>query len=260
MHVDQMFNYIVQEVEHFNESMGDFIEKNQQLRIECAPMGPQDFAKRAFEGIAPLVQAWEMMEEMLSTEKKIDEKIDLLSQIAQNLPRAEEDVWIRYPRIKDGMGITLIPLGLSYFSTYKFEIVSTGSDHTRFDEDQLRLGTINSAFETMAKKLGCEQPKMPEIVMDTEGDATLGNTQNALNYAQVASKVAETYRKHLNLGEDGAAQLAAQHIFEIVHDLDPKPRFAAAQQIISFLRAEIQEPIGFHLQDIIYKDIKQESY
>lgn len=162
-HIQQIKNYFCQEITRFNKEV-------YALGIPFTNLDPHLLRREAFEDLFPIVGSWTLMKEMVSPNKGIDTKIELLEEIAQGLPPAEDPAWKKYPRIKDEMGTTLLPLGFGQFSKYSLDKFPSANRPGKYKKDQARLARINSAYTTMAQKLGCKDPKNYQIKHDITDD------------------------------------------------------------------------------------------
>lgn len=121
-------------------------------------------AYKEFSDMEILEEAWTIMNQLVRSTDGIDRKIEMLADFAEKLPAANAILWNKYHVIKDCIGLDLTKsFAFRFFASYQFNLPLS-------PEDVERKVRLDSAFELMAKKLGCEKPEIPVIEMDTTSD------------------------------------------------------------------------------------------
>lgn len=246
-HLVEISDYVEREVSRLNSAAEEYLKANSSNESSFSPVDPEDFARQLFMGVMPLVDSWRMMQLMVSSENGVGEKSSLLTDIAHALPEKEDPIWTQFPLIKEAMGATLLPLAFTHFSNYTFDQVGSSQNREKYEQDQLRQATIESAFELMATKLGCEAPKPPQIDMNVDNDETLREERNRDMCLKYAQSLEILYDQNLELF-DGNSQMALQQTAENLRmrldQISESDRLVACQLVISSLPEEINVPLA----------------
>lgn len=160
-HLVEIDRYIDAEVSKFNEQMGGWMHDQ-----DASALAFRSIDSGTLHGVLVplkrLLELWKRMEALVTFPGGIDQKIQLLSQLATDLPNSDDPLWAEYPRMKGLMIRALSGMGTGFFSNHRFIVTD--------QDDQERKVCVESGVAAIARKLLVTAPDV-EVVMDTSGDA-----------------------------------------------------------------------------------------
>jgi hypothetical protein len=218
--VRKLAQSLVQEIINDNSSFSfnhlnklhEFIQK-EELKLKSDGIEIQLFSE--FNAILMLLEAKLLMNMLAQPEETIDNKVELLTEIAQKLPDADCPIWPHFSAMREQMRHDLIEFcDSANFSDFKFQ-------PTLNEEDGIRASRIDSTLKTMAKKLGHPDLISTEIEMDTTFDDDIASVRDAYDQfgveaaAQMIRQLAQRTNQILSGPDYVNELLAAQALNDI---------------------------------------------
>ncbi|MBA3603239.1 MAG: BTB/POZ domain-containing protein [Parachlamydiaceae bacterium] len=149
--LDKFFSHLEKEIAVFNTAME---LAHQDFGLQFQKITLQNLMVQ-FSDLQEMIQIMGKIEEMILIDE-IDLKISLLNDIAKQLLPFEETriIWEKYPRLEVAIERIIGTLTQAAFSNYRFEMVRTTQNESKFASDQQRQAAITNAAQLLSLKLG----------------------------------------------------------------------------------------------------------